>query len=208
MNRREAVSTYWTSKAPHITSMLLKKNAEEIDRAEKPEILSLLPSFKNKSVLDLGAGIGRFTNEFAKTAKKVVAVDLCPHFIEENRRANGTFSNIEWICKDALDVQFDANEFDLIFSYGVLMYLPVEDVLALSKKLAVWLKPKGSLFITASCAAVTHFSETEMYYAHYRSPLEYDRLFHDWKMKKQGNILAYEDLLADPFKCFWVYGRP
>src|SRR5579872_7228212 len=105
MNRREAVFTYWSSKPPHITSMLLKKNAQLIDGEEKPELLRLLPSFEGKSVLDLGAGIGRFTAEFAKLAKNVVAVDLCPHFIEANKQANSFHKNIEWICADALDVE-------------------------------------------------------------------------------------------------------
>jgi phosphoethanolamine N-methyltransferase len=206
MNRREAVLTYWSSKPPHITSMLLKKNAELIHEEEKPELLKLLPPFAGKTVLDLGAGIGRFTAEFAKTAKKVVAVDLCPHFIEANKQANSSHTNIEWICSDALDLNFKPQQFDLIFIYGVLMYLPETELQLLEQKLRLWLKPKGTLFFVESCAPVTHFSKTEMYYAHYRSTLDYDKLFKNWTLLNQGNIQAYEDLLADPLKCFWHYG--
>lgn len=42
-------------------------------------MLSLLPSYEGKSVLELGAGIGRFTGDLAEKAGELVAVD----FIEE-----------------------------------------------------------------------------------------------------------------------------
>jgi phosphoethanolamine N-methyltransferase len=187
--------------------MLLKKNAELIDAEEKPELLKLLPPFEGKSVLDLGAGIGRFTAEFAQKAKDVVAVDLCPHFIEENKKANSACQNIEWICSDALDIDFKPQQFDLIFIYGVLMYLPETELQILENKFQQWLKPKGVLFFVETCAPVTHFSATEMYYAHYRSSIDYDRFFKKWTLLNQGNIQAYEDLLADPLKCFWIYTR-
>jgi len=208
MSRREAVSTYWASKSSHITSMLLKKNAAVIDALEKPEILQLLPSFEGKSVLDLGAGIGRFTTEFAKLAKKVAAVDLCPHFIETNQEANGSHKNIEWICADALDVRFAPEQFDLVFTNCLLMYLTEKEVQVLAENIRLWLKPKGVFFFIESCAAVTHFSGTENYYAHYRSPLDYEKNFNNWPLIKEGNIHVFEDLLADPFKCFWLYARP
>lgn len=43
---------------------------------KKDSILSLLPSYKGKSVLELGAGIGRFTGELAKEAGHVLALDF------------------------------------------------------------------------------------------------------------------------------------
>lgn len=187
--------------------MLLQRDAERLDIQERREVLNLLPSFEGKTVLDLGAGIGRFTNEFAKKAKKITAVDLCPHFIEANKEANWAHNHIEWICKDALDVDFEPQQFDLIFLYGVLMYLPEEEVQTLSQKMFLWIKPKGVLFFVESCAAVTHFTTRENYYAHYRSSLDYDRLFKNWRISRQGNLQAHEDLLADPFRCFWALSK-
>lgn len=40
------------------------------------QVLSLLPPYKGKSILELGAGIGRFTGELAKEADQVVALDF------------------------------------------------------------------------------------------------------------------------------------
>lgn len=48
-------------------------------------MLSTLGSIEGKRVLELGAGIGRFTGEIAKTAASVVACDFMDVSIEENR---------------------------------------------------------------------------------------------------------------------------
>jgi phosphoethanolamine N-methyltransferase len=44
-----------------------------------------LGSIKGKRVLELGAGIGRFTGEIAKTASSVLACDFMEVSIDENR---------------------------------------------------------------------------------------------------------------------------
>ena len=51
---------YWIkhSAQASIQEMLLDSNAEEISDNEMPEIVSILPSFKGKIILELGAGIG------------------------------------------------------------------------------------------------------------------------------------------------------
>ena len=54
---------------------------------------------KGKRVLELGAGIGRFTGELCKAgASHVVAMDFMEASIEENRKTNGHFGNVEFRC--------------------------------------------------------------------------------------------------------------
>ena len=185
--------------------MLLHRNAPLIDSVERPEIMALLPPLQGKKILEVAAGIGRFTGELAKRAERVTALDLCPHFIEANRAANSAFPNIEWICADAMEAQFSPSQFDLIFISWLFTYLKEEEVSLLAERMNDWLKPGGVLFFRESCAAVTHFSKIKGYYAYYRSPRHYARLFQKWTLLKEGNIQAYEDLAADPFKCFWIY---
>jgi phosphoethanolamine N-methyltransferase len=48
-------------------------------------VLGTLGCIKGKRVLELGAGIGRFTGEIAKTAKSVTACDFMEVSIDENR---------------------------------------------------------------------------------------------------------------------------
>ena len=48
-------------------------------------MLSILPSYEGKSVLELGAGIGRFTGELAKDAGHVMALDFIDSVIKKVR---------------------------------------------------------------------------------------------------------------------------
>ncbi|CAN1182532.1 Phosphoethanolamine N-methyltransferase 1 [Linum perenne] len=56
--------------------MMLDSKASDLDKEERPEVLSMLPPYEGKSVHELGAGIGRFTGEIAKKAGQVVALDF------------------------------------------------------------------------------------------------------------------------------------
>ena len=47
------------------------------------QILSLLPPYEGKTVLELGAGIGRFTGELAQKAGQVVALDFIESAIKK-----------------------------------------------------------------------------------------------------------------------------
>lgn len=205
MIRRFATAEFWSKQTPDLYSMFLNKEAALLDASERTEIIHLLPSFKEKTVLDLASGIGRFTGEFAKEAKKVVSLDFSSQFIEASKKEHQAYKNIEWLCSDVMDASFQGGQFDMIFISWLFMYLDQEEVTLLIKRLQSWLKPGGHLFFRESCNAFTHFKWKNGYYVHYRSALDYDRMFVGWTLLKQGTIRAYEDLQADPFKCFWLY---
>lgn len=46
-------------------------------------MLSLLPPYEGNSVLELGAGIGRFTGELVKKAGNVIALDFIESVIKK-----------------------------------------------------------------------------------------------------------------------------
>ena len=46
-------------------------------------MLAILPSYTGKTVLELGAGIGRFTGELAKEAGHVIALDFIDSVIKK-----------------------------------------------------------------------------------------------------------------------------
>lgn len=50
-----------------------------------PQVLSLLPNYDGKAVLELGAGIGRFTGELALKAGHVIALDFIENAIKKVR---------------------------------------------------------------------------------------------------------------------------
>nr|CAD2180767.1 unnamed protein product [Meloidogyne enterolobii] len=112
----------------------------------------MLPSFKNKFVVDIGAGIGRFTTEFAKKARKVVSTDFVASFIEKNRERNVAFNNIEWRVGDAVKLDFEEGSIDIVFTNWLLMYLVDEEVVEFLINAIKWLRPGGYLHLRESCS--------------------------------------------------------
>ncbi|KAI8528614.1 hypothetical protein RHMOL_Rhmol12G0161400 [Rhododendron molle] len=82
---REIQKSYWIEHSVDLTveAMMLDSKAADLDKEERPEVLSLLPPFEGKSVLELGAGIGRFTGELAKKADQVLALDFIDSAIKK-----------------------------------------------------------------------------------------------------------------------------
>lgn len=77
----------WTRSAGTLESMMLDTDAETIDKDERPEVLSLLPELAGKDVVELGAGMGRFTGALASRARSVAAVDFMDSLIKKVHRA-------------------------------------------------------------------------------------------------------------------------
>ncbi|KAG8181111.1 hypothetical protein JTE90_003160 [Oedothorax gibbosus] len=96
---------YWAKFAPSLESMMLDKTAGQMHLDEQEEIFSLLPSLRNKRVLELGAGIGRYTGLLASEAYRVTAVDFMEEYINVNEQNNKRASNITYIAADVLDLQ-------------------------------------------------------------------------------------------------------
>ena len=53
------------------------------------KVMAMLGPVAGKRVIELGAGIGRFTGALAATAKSVLAVDFMENLIAENRKSHG-----------------------------------------------------------------------------------------------------------------------
>lgn len=108
---RQKMKEYWVkhSQFASIQEMLLDSNAQQISDNELPEILSILPSFKSKRILELGAGIGRFTRVLAQQAEHVTAVDFIEKFLDKNRELNSDMNNIDYLPSDVTKLEFEKN---------------------------------------------------------------------------------------------------
>ncbi|XP_042902530.2 uncharacterized protein [Parasteatoda tepidariorum] len=148
---RTRMQQYWKNFAPNLESMMLDKSASIIHRDEQEEICSLLPSIEGKHVLELGAGIGRYTGLLASEADHVTAVDFMEEYINTNEINNTNLSNITYIAADVLDLQLPAKKFGAVFSNWLLMYLTDQECVALLQKILHWLDDSGWLFFRESC---------------------------------------------------------
>ncbi|XP_053541546.1 phosphoethanolamine methyltransferase isoform X2 [Ictalurus punctatus] len=169
---------FWKEHSQQATveEMMLDSNAQQLTKYELPEILEMLPSLDGIDILELGAGIGRYTSHLIGKARHVTAVDFMENFVEKNKEKNSHLGNAEFIQADVTQLEFPEKSFDLIFSNWLLMYLSDEELCSLAEKMLAWLRPNGYLFFRESCFHQSGDSKRDFNPTHYRSPAHYNHL--------------------------------
>ncbi|XP_042500926.1 phosphomethylethanolamine N-methyltransferase-like [Macadamia integrifolia] len=206
---REVQKSYWVEHSADLTveAMMLDSKASDLDKEERPEVLSLLPPFKGKNVLELGAGIGRFTGELAKEAGQVLALDFIESVIKKNESINGHYKNVKFMCADVTspDLNIAPNSVDLIFSNWLLMYLSDKEVENLAKRMVKWLKVGGFIFFRESCFHQSGDSKRKNNPTHYREPRYYTKVFKECNMNDDSGKSFELSLIG--CKCIGAYVR-
>lgn len=105
-------------------------------------LLSELPTKINRA-LDVGCGIGLFTNKLAEIAEVVDAVDVDEVSIKEALNQHNAF-NIYYKQADFIQLDLLENSYDVIVSIASLHHMDVEVAL---KKMKLLLRPSGKLLI-------------------------------------------------------------
>lgn len=113
-------------------------------------------NFADSSILEIGAGTGRFSLTLAAACRSYTAVDLSPAMLEQLRKkAEGArLTNITCIEGDFLQVPLH-ERFDYIVSFTAIEY--IRNKKALFNKMAYLLKPGGTLFITTTHKSFIRF---------------------------------------------------
>ena len=214
---REDFRSYWVEEhgAPTIENMMLDTNAVAMDVLERPEILAELPSLDSKVVLELGAGIGRFSCALAEKAARVVAVDFVDASCKINRESNARFSNLEVVCEDALKLEFEPNSFDIVFSNWLLMYLSDAEVQILANNCITWLKPGGRIFFRESCFHRSGNAPRTWNPTVYRDPRTYFKFFNSarssdgcrFQLCKTSCVHAYVRIKNNPNQVWWIWEK-
>uniref|UniRef100_A0A6U9RMU1 phosphoethanolamine N-methyltransferase n=1 Tax=Picocystis salinarum TaxID=88271 RepID=A0A6U9RMU1_9CHLO len=190
---RAVQTKYWFehSQETTINAMMLDSQADMLDKEERPEVMRLLGDVKGKDVLELGAGIGRFTGELkVQGAKKVAAVDFMQNLVDENRKTHGHLEGTEFLCADVTELDFPANSVDVVFSNWLLMYLSDEEVKELACKMLLWLRPGGRVFFRESCFQQSGDKKRQENPTHYRNPREYIQIFEDAQARATDGKLS------------------
>ncbi|NEP59331.1 MAG: methyltransferase domain-containing protein [Symploca sp. SIO2G7] len=210
--------TYWQRQKASIQGMMLNPEADELHYHEHKQIISCLPDLSGKDILELGAGIGRFTTYFASQADSVTAVDFNQNFIDKNKEINAYFANISYQCDDAINLSFAKDKFDFVFINWLFMYLEDDQVEIIIKRITQWLKPKGHFFLRESCItdskgnpplkSTTSDSRHSHFHSHYRDPQFYLALLSkNFNLVFQGNIKIYEQKYNNPNQLFWLFKK-
>ncbi|XP_031608597.1 phosphoethanolamine methyltransferase isoform X2 [Oreochromis aureus] len=196
---RSNMTEFWKehSKAATVEEMMLDSRAKELTQHELPEILSMLPSLEGCKVLELGAGIGRYTKHLLTKAAHVTAVDFMESFIEKNRQENGHHSNGTFLQADVTKLDVPQNSIDFMFSNWLLMYLSDEELNSVMQKMLTWLKPGGFLFFRESCNHRSGDSKRDFNPTCYRTEAQYSHITTTVQVTepKEGQTFGFDIVL-------------
>lgn len=208
---RQKMKSYWQVYSPSLESMMLSNDAKYLAENEQNEVMSYLPPYQGKRVLELGAGIGRFTARLATVAGHVTAVDFMQEYIDKNEHENKHMGNISFMCADVTKLDFPAGSFDLVFSNWLFMYLGDKETQDVFERCMKWLVPGGHFFVRESCYHQSGNVKRNENPTLYRTPLEYCHMLHSataggqalFKILRGKSILTYIHYHGNPNQlCF------
>lgn len=125
------------------------------DVIETPIITSMLPDLKDKTVLDIGCGMGQHALQYSKSgAKSVLGIDISEKMLsyakENNSAANIEYRRMAFEDLDELEQKFDVITSSLAFDY-------VEDFGKLMKRIHAMLNEKGVCVFSMSHPIATAY---------------------------------------------------
>ncbi|MEK4348167.1 class I SAM-dependent methyltransferase [Paenibacillus sp. FSL P4-0184] len=121
----------------------------------------LIPDLHNKSVLDLGCGLGwhcLYARE--QQASSVVGVDISEKMLQEAREKTDDPA-ISYIQMPIEDIEFASEQFDVVISSLALHY--VKSFEAICRKVHTYLKPGGSFIFSVEHPIFTSRNEQDWY---------------------------------------------
>ena len=88
----------------------------------KEKLFDLVGNYSEKTILDLGCGIGAFSKDFSGKAKKVVGIDISEKCIEYAETKNFA-DNVDYLVMDINNLDTIDEKFDIVFSDMVFNYI-------------------------------------------------------------------------------------
>jgi ubiquinone/menaquinone biosynthesis C-methylase UbiE/uncharacterized protein YbaR (Trm112 family) len=81
------------------------------------------PDLRGETILEVGSGSGRFTEQAANTGATVVSLDYS-YAVDANHASNGGRANVLIVQADVFAMPFRAASFDKVFCFGMLQHTP------------------------------------------------------------------------------------
>ncbi|RAI82651.1 class I SAM-dependent methyltransferase [Macrococcoides goetzii] len=128
------------------------------DLVETPILFSMLPDLKNKTVLDIGCGMGQHVKAYAEMgAKSVLGIDISEKLLAiAEEKFNG--KNIEYQMKSFEDLDSINEQFDVVTSSLVFDY--VQDFDRLMKDISHITHVRSQIIFSMSHPIVTSYDQS------------------------------------------------
>jgi SAM-dependent methyltransferase len=133
---KQKVKNFWKERAKRLSnnrkknwqatsltsSELLAEKRRDNELKFLSEAISLIPNTKNKSLLDIGCGVGRLTIPLSSSFSEVYAIDYIKEFIDEAKKEarRQQVKNINFFVREDFDPSWDI---DCCLICGVLLCL-------------------------------------------------------------------------------------
>lgn len=109
-------------------------------------LLRDISNLDQKSVLDLGCGVGRLVRPISKIAAKVIGVDVSEEAITRARELVGPQTNVDLIVGNGHDLhQISSESIDVAYSFAALTSMPTIVIANYLRELWRILKPDGTI---------------------------------------------------------------
>jgi enediyne biosynthesis protein CalE5 len=145
---KENIRKEWRSAAAGWRKWLHVVEAAEGGQRHSAKLVALAELQPGGSVLDVGGGYGEPSLTAARVVGphgRVVCTDISPEMLSvaRERAADAGLENVEFIARDAEQLEFDDESFDAVLSRATLMFLP--DVAGTLRRIHGYLKAGGNL---------------------------------------------------------------
>ncbi|MBW2448160.1 MAG: class I SAM-dependent methyltransferase, partial [Deltaproteobacteria bacterium] len=181
-----AVGRYWSRAKPSIMGPYMmdgfgfpaSAGSYRFD-AEREIVERLIRSasiHSDGTVLDLGSGVGFWSEYFAQRHGKVIAVEASGSLYEAMVARCSQYANATLLNDDVLAFEPEGR-YSMIFLGGMLMYLNESDVIALLERVIPFLEPGGIVLCRESTVRSGTLTRQGDYQVVYRSVQTYSSLF-------------------------------
>uniref|UniRef100_A0A0N4ZDH2 phosphoethanolamine N-methyltransferase n=1 Tax=Parastrongyloides trichosuri TaxID=131310 RepID=A0A0N4ZDH2_PARTI len=157
LKNRKAFLNYWNNYGhkDDIKGTMLDNDSNNFEETDRYDVCGMLPCLKNKTVLDIGAGIGRFTAELGKDARCIYVSEFKQQYIKQlkelKRIAKKYDKKIIVKHVDATKLNYKEEKFHLIFTNWLFMNFSDTECVDFLIKSLKWLKKEGHLKFRESC---------------------------------------------------------
>ena len=161
----------------------------------------------NKTVLDIGCGIGRWAYNLKEIIKKYDGIDFSEEFIKAANNNFKQYPEIMFYCMSAVNIDASVlvDQYDLIIATEVSMYINDNEIEKLYNYINSFSKKDSLLYIQDTTSlletrlTLKDFDSKELktkYNAIYRTKAEYEKLFEkylpDFILAKNGTELLLD----------------
>lgn len=197
-------NVYQKNEKNHYTTLKIKKRSQE----DADEAFKLL-KWKNKKVLEVGCGTGRFAEMIAKQGAHVLAIDFSESAIDLAKK-NHHYQNLSF---QKMNVNSISGKYDVIVSLGTLEHMDnpfltlkkLKNHLTKNGKIIItnpnWTNPRGFMLLTLHFLFDSPITLADL---HFLTPIDHLEWAKKLKMKLEWRTIehswGYGSLLIDDFK--------